>query len=113
MEHIRYSFPSTFLTPKQLTDILNNVEQIESNVDTGDYVLTVFGKNVPHGPQDYALVVTGDFDFYPSGCSGKSHSTWRYLLSSASCSNNCSSRGSCNSGVCFCSKGFTGVDCSI
>ncbi|MDA8234576.1 MAG: S8 family serine peptidase [Clostridia bacterium] len=44
------------------TDRLNNVENIKvNNPEVGTYTVRITGYNVPIGPQDYSLVVTGDF----------------------------------------------------
>lgn len=40
-------------------DYVNNVEQIHIKRKSGTYKLLVKGVTIPHGPQDYALVVTG------------------------------------------------------
>ena len=88
------------------------MEQIEVFEEKGEYVVTVFAKSVPHGPQPYSLVVTGEFSYYPSGCSG----TLIFFSSNnnlGSCPNNCSSNGNCINGVCICLKEFAGPDCSM
>eukprot|EP00689_Sawyeria_marylandensis_P002055 EC822971.1.p1 GENE.EC822971.1~~EC822971.1.p1 ORF type:complete len:88 (-),score=41.89 EC822971.1:5-268(-) len=46
-------------------DNLNTVEHVDyKNIDKKDHIVKVIviGKNVPHGPQPYALVVSGVFE---------------------------------------------------
>ncbi|NIS63409.1 MAG: S8 family serine peptidase [Proteobacteria bacterium] len=54
---------STIYYPNGLTtsDRRNNVEIIDlSSPSTGEYTITIYGHNIPNGPQAFALVVCGD-----------------------------------------------------
>jgi hypothetical protein len=82
-------------------DDLNNVEQVTVSLESsGYYSVTVFGRNVPQGPQSYSLVVTGAIQYAPGHCS-------------STCPNGCSNAGTCKDSVCICNKGVTGIDCSV
>lgn len=79
----------------------------------GSFVtVTVHGTNVPTGKQAYALVVTGGVIHSPDGCSSRVGSSVQ-LSVLALCPRNCSNRGTCQTSVCMCSKGYIGVDCSL
>lgn len=70
--------------------------------------MRVFGTHVAHGPQDFALVLTGHLTELPlEACSGSS------LL----CPRDCSGRGTCDAergGKCVdCSSGFAGPACDL
>jgi Subtilase family/PA domain len=95
-------------------DYLNNVEQVQlAGVDYGDeprYVsVMVRGTHIPKGPQGFALVVSGSLvqKAQLSECAGA-------LTCPASCGE-ADGHGQCHpqTGVCICSPGFTGSDCSI
>ena len=49
-----------------LSDTLEYVQVVISQPSQGRFELTVLAFNVPVGPQDFALVVTGDFVVLPS-----------------------------------------------
>lgn len=84
-------------------DSTNNVEQVHIPSSTkGFFLVSVHGANIPVGPQDYALVITGDISESPVSSCGD-----------GACPNGCSGHGSCSEGICTCNDGFTGVDCSI
>ena len=94
-----------------IVDSTNNVEQI--TIASGDLpangaggistlAVTVSAFNVPSGPQQYALVMTGDSvtELAASACA-------------FACPASCSNQGTCNAGRCECNAGFAGADCSI
>jgi len=85
-------------------DFLNNVDQvIVNNVINGSIVtVTIRGSNVPKGPQDFAVVVTGAFKVMDQDCEA--------LIP---CQNNCTGRGNCSAGFCMCNSSYTGADCSV
>jgi subtilisin family serine protease len=58
---------STVYYPNGLSicDRRNNVEVTDfSNPLAGEYTVTISGYNIPHGPQPFALVVSGDIDHF-------------------------------------------------
>lgn len=85
-------------------DSFNNVEQVQVRTHQGYYAVIVHGRNVPVGPQSYALVITGDIDYadcftdFPGG---------------DVCPNDCSGFGNCVGGSCNCTRNHEGVDCSL
>jgi len=85
-------------------DFLNNVEQvIVNNITNGTNVtVTIRGSNVPKGPQDFAIAVTGAFTVINQDC--------KTLIP---CQNNCTDRGNCSAGFCICNSSYTGADCSV
>lgn len=93
-------------------DELNNVEQVYISSATGSsdfkyYGVRVYGAQIPHGPQPYALVVTGNIELM---------SDVSLCQSASVCPANCNAdkqHGNCVSGRCVCSRGWTGASCSI
>ena len=82
------------------TDQVNNVEQVTiPEAAEGDYRVMVVGSDVPQGPQNFSLVVTGAFE-ESSACS-----------SAVACPAGCSGHGSCLNGLCTCSAGYAGFGC--
>eukprot|EP00299_Pterocystis_sp_00344_P019726 c9758_g1_i1.p1 GENE.c9758_g1_i1~~c9758_g1_i1.p1 ORF type:complete len:1216 (+),score=295.48 c9758_g1_i1:19-3666(+) len=57
-----------------------------------------------------SIAALGDFAYFGNGAS-PAH-VFGVRLTSASCASNCHDRGTCIDGVCVCSSGFTGPDCS-
>jgi len=98
----------TSTAPNGEFDQYNNVEQVDlANLPGGQYTVHVHGRNVPVGPQAYALVISGTIGvFFDSvGCAA------------SACPSDCSGYGTCNQGangaVCSCTQQRTGVDCSL
>jgi hypothetical protein len=88
-------------------DSLNNVEQVTvNNPNTGvggagDYMVYVYGHNIPQGPQEYALVISG---LYDGNCGA-----------SLTCPRGCSLNGACDAstGLCSCVSPYSGPDCTL
>eukprot|EP00286_Rhodomonas_abbreviata_P027019 CAMPEP_0181300760 /NCGR_PEP_ID=MMETSP1101-20121128/7061_1 /TAXON_ID=46948 /ORGANISM="Rhodomonas abbreviata, Strain Caron Lab Isolate" /LENGTH=1212 /DNA_ID=CAMNT_0023406017 /DNA_START=242 /DNA_END=3877 /DNA_ORIENTATION=+ len=81
-------------------DRLNNHEQVTVQEPVpGTYSVVIRGHHVPHGPQCYALIITGDFD--------------KVANEKVECPNHCSGHGICRTGECECSGMFAGVDCGL
>jgi len=93
-------------------DNLNNNEQVTLRVsDITSTLGTIFslhirGANVPQGPTNFSLVITGTFQILP---------TSRCSSSGPICPNSCSNQGTCDTqtGLCTCQSGYGGSDCSI
>mmetsp|Transcript_29223 Transcript_29223/g.45765 ORF Transcript_29223/g.45765 Transcript_29223/m.45765 type:complete len:1255 (+) Transcript_29223:84-3848(+) len=114
--------PSTFTTQKALVndldldvitpsnryllgnskkDSVNNHEQVVLESPTaGQYKARISGFDVPMGPQEFAIVMTGGF------------SSVR-ICDSVECQGDCSGNGQCVTGKCICDAAFSGDDCSI
>jgi len=86
-------------------DSVNNVEQVRvMNPVAGYYAVRVVGKDIPVGPQKFALVASSSSMAVATAAE----------CSAVQCPNACSGRGSClSSSICGCPMTHGGADCSM
>lgn len=85
----------------KVADHANNNEQVTiGSAEPGVYTVKILPHELPVGPQNYALVVTGDKDMV------------EIPYQEPACTLECSNQGKCKNGQCVCDIGFDGEDCS-
>lgn len=104
-------------------DYNNNVEHIYAPAPAsrgGTYSVAVHGAYVPSGPQNYALVISGQILCPQALAGGAGYDAAKCLITdtdvfaNAKCPMDCSLRlDGCVAGVCYCSPPYYGVDCSL
>jgi len=92
-------------TGDRYLDSNNNVEQItlEDLPANADIRVRATGTDIPEGPQEFSLLVTGAI----------SRIDCPQLSLEPACENDCSGHGTCIGGICSCDTQFAGASCGI